>query len=117
MQYALYTSGISAFTSIAWDHSSSHPRLATGSVDGTVVIWTAEPQPPSQAPGDEPAVISGLLSENILGITTASPRTSPPRSPTPSVKDLPDIDTTMAPSINIINATPASKLTVPLPSD
>ncbi|SRR5258706_10132494 len=109
MHYALRTSGLAAFTSVAWDHSSLHPRLATGSVDGTVIIWTAEPQPPSKAPGgDELAAIPGHVSENTLGLTT-SPQTSPPGSPKPGVKELPD--TNMVPTINIIQATP--KLTVP----
>lgn len=102
MLYALRTNGLAAFTSVAWDHSSSHPRLASGSVDGTVIIWTAEPQRPSQAPVDE---LSSHLSEGILGLTT-SPQTSPPCSPKPRVKDLPD-----PPIINIIEPTP--KLTVP----
>lgn len=105
MQYALRTNGLAAFTSVAWDHSSLHPRLATGSVDGTVIIWTAEPRRPSQAPGDELTAITGNLSEGILGLTT-SPQASPPCSPKPSFKDLPD-----PPTINIIEPTP--KLTVP----
>jgi hypothetical protein len=113
MQYALRTSGLSAFTSVAWDHSSSRPRLATGSVDGTVIVWTAEPQPPSQAPGDGLVAMSGHSSENILGLIIASPQGTPPSSPTPAVKDLPD--TTVVPAINIIEATP--KLVVPLPPD
>jgi hypothetical protein len=36
--------GIAPFTSVAWDHHSPRPRFATGSVDGTVVIWTSEPK-------------------------------------------------------------------------
>jgi len=45
--YALRTTldpenSVAPFTSVAWDHHSSCPRLATGSIDGTVVIWTSE---------------------------------------------------------------------------
>jgi len=35
---------LTAFTSVAWDHHSPHPRFATGSVDGALVIWTSEPE-------------------------------------------------------------------------
>ena len=116
MQYALRTNGLAAFTSVAWDHSSPHPRLATGSVDGTVIIWTAEPQRAPQAPAvsnatildlpeDGLSAISSHLSDNTLGLTT-SPQASPPCSPKPSVKELPE-----PPTINIIEPTP--KLTVP----
>ena len=129
MQYALRTSGLAAFTGVAWDHSSSQPRLATGSVDGTVIIWTAEPQPPSQAPGEVLASNSG---GNLLGldVVSASPQTSRPSSPTRGVKETPGIieppgvkdfpgaiglpeppETPMPPTINIIEATPT--LTVP----
>jgi len=114
MHYALRTSvspGLAAFTSVAWDHSLSHPRLATGSVDGTVIVWTAVREAPSQVPEDEPTANSSGFSVNLLGLSTASPQTtSAPGSPTPVVNELPD--TTTIPSINITEATP--QLTVPL---
>ena len=56
MQYTLYTTvlaNLAVFTSVAWDHSASSIRFATGSVDGTVVIWTAAPSDSSQAPKDD----------------------------------------------------------------
>ena len=48
MHYALRTGvmpGLAPFTSVAWDHNTLAPRLATGSVDGTVIIWTAAAPP------------------------------------------------------------------------
>jgi len=35
---------IAPFTSVAWDHHAPRPRFATGSVDGTVVVWTSGPE-------------------------------------------------------------------------
>ena len=62
MQYALYTSvlaGLAPFTSVAWDHSTSGIRFATGSVDGTMVIWTAPNS--SQAPEENKIGNAGRL--------------------------------------------------------
>ena len=46
---------LSAFTSVAWDHNSPphRTRIATGSIDGTVIVWTAAPMPTNQTEIDE----------------------------------------------------------------
>ena len=86
MQYALRTSlttGLAAFTSVAWDHGASSLRLATGSVDGTVIIWTAAPPPVSQSPEDLATVNLGRIVENAPASATTTPETTSPPSGSP----------------------------------
>ena len=80
MEYALHTNlipGLAAFTSVAWDHSASSIRLATGSVDGTVVIWTAAPLRSSQAPEDDKTANAGRGPAPVTLDTTSDPSSSP----------------------------------------
>ena len=83
MQYALHTNlipGLAAFTSVAWDHSASNIRLATGSVDGTVVIWTAAPSDSSPAPEDDKTENAGRVPDPVT-LDTNVPSSSPSSPP------------------------------------
>ena len=70
--------GLAAFTSVAWDHSASSIRLATGSVDGTVVIWTAAPADSSQAPEDDKTAKAGRVPAPLETSLPSSSPSSPP---------------------------------------
>ncbi len=61
--------GIGSFTSVAWDHLSPRPRFATGSVDGTVVIWTSETEHQQYS---EETILASQFTHNAL---SSSPTT------------------------------------------
>lgn len=43
-------SGLTSITSVAWDHGSRQPRFATGSRDGTILVWTPSIKPKGTTP-------------------------------------------------------------------
>jgi hypothetical protein len=55
--------GIFPFTCVAWDHQSPRPRFATGSADGTAVIWTSEPE--HQQGSNETILPTPIVLDNI----------------------------------------------------
>ena len=78
MHYALRTSVITdlaPFTSVAWDHGTLRRRLATGSVDGTVIIWTAGP-PHAQPPEDDAAPVTPETTNLLSSPTLLQPSSS-----------------------------------------